>query len=1077
MSAVDLLEPILDGGLQRNNFFNGRLLSAEDLRAEQDATRTQAGLLARAQGDGVAWGLAVTVLDIGMASPRIAVTAGLALNRFGDLLRLRDDAEVTLVPGEEQAESAAGLFAACESPRPAASFTGEGAYVLVIAPSSGFTGTALVSDPNTTAVGRGTCGARFTVEGIRFRMVPIEFEELERSTSPLRARVPALLAQDDVPARERVRNLLAHACFGSDELPTYFTDPLRLDVEGRPYWSRWGLLDAMRSRNDITGCDVPLAIVVFSATGIRFVDSWSARRRLVDAAAINAWRGVAGPRRIAECEAAFLQFQLQLEELRAGGAVTPASIAASAYFDVLPAAGRLPIGSGGFNWQTFLGPHAPPAVTQVDEALLRGIVERSWFLDPFRLDTSPPVPLHVYQVPGAQHVVFARSENGNIRVQLTPAPTSAVEATATAATGIATKGTAHAAGILTIPHLAPGSYTVRVNATGYQEETISAVAVVGGRTTGRNASLTLLPDGWITVTARHASTNADIGHSVASIVAERSGTTYAGVKQSNGKWRIGNLPNGTYTVRGTAPGYVDVSSTGAAVTQNSETARTLAFHPVAAPQPQRPELCVTTAVRKPPIGRVEFCMVLDATEFDYEFYYGDRGGDDRLWILSGEFRTGNRRERERDRSISPTGEILYYRPPWSDMEPLELDDSAVDVWLHDWRTWFGERLQESRLEQVGPQIYMNMRYRVPTTSLNIPETPWAYAVFGLFGVPLEVRPLDHATRGNVSIEEHVDTRGMPRNIFELYERMGIRYVNDLAFAWMERLHDIGGELINPVRHQIYNAFQAAQQVNEAWAYLEGMTEEVRAILVQNDINDDVALANADPMQLAELLGSESFAIGLIFQARALVPRESWSLEGAGLTQEQAHMAAARGIESMGVLAAMMNTEEGREAVAETLGIRAGSAEAMNRALDELELNALTTMTLHSVALAPERSVASLDGIDAATAMSIANAEIVTADQLAVMEPAAVAAAAGISLETAERAVTEARAASGGALAIGAIAGASAVIGTAAAGSTAGAFLEMSDEARATAAGGNAGRANAIAAGIHAGLALRGAGLH
>ena len=39
MSAVDLLEPILMGGVQRNNFFNGRLLSAEDLSAEQIATR------------------------------------------------------------------------------------------------------------------------------------------------------------------------------------------------------------------------------------------------------------------------------------------------------------------------------------------------------------------------------------------------------------------------------------------------------------------------------------------------------------------------------------------------------------------------------------------------------------------------------------------------------------------------------------------------------------------------------------------------------------------------------------------------------------------------------------------------------------------------------------------------------------------------------------------------------------------------------------------------------------------------------------------------------------------------------
>src|SRR5713226_5916784 len=309
MSAVDLLQPILEGGLQRNNFFNGRLLSAEDLRAEQTATDVQLGLIARAAGDGVAWGMGVSVLSTLADRPRVAVTAGLALNRLGNLLYLADDAEVALVPSVPDTEAAIGLFTQCEE-RLTGSLTGAGAYVLVVSPTSGYRGTALVSDPNTTSAGRGACGARFTVEGVRFRLVPIALTTLNGIGEALRAQVVALLSPVGVPSRERLRNLLAHLCFGTQALG--FADPKKLTAV-RPDPVRWGALDSMRARGDLTDCDVPLAIVVLARDGLSFVDIWPARRRLVDAAAIDAWRGVAGPRRIAEGEAAFLQFQSQLE--------------------------------------------------------------------------------------------------------------------------------------------------------------------------------------------------------------------------------------------------------------------------------------------------------------------------------------------------------------------------------------------------------------------------------------------------------------------------------------------------------------------------------------------------------------------------------------------------------------------------------------------------------------------------------------------------------------------------------------------------------------------------------------------
>src|SRR6185436_6390304 len=246
MSLVELLEPILDGGLERNNFFNGRLLSAEDLRAEQDAERLRQSLIARSVGDGVGWGLAVSVVSTSPA--RVRVRAGFAMNRMGDLLRLATDADVALVRTIPSApDDATRFFAECEDLPSSTSSSGLGAYVLTISPTSGFRETAPVSDPNSTAAGRGSCGARFSVEGVRFRLAPVVLNSLLGIGTDLRSRIAALLPPMGDAAGQRLRNLLAHACFGSPALGGEITDALELDL-GQPGEGGWGLLDSMRRR-------------------------------------------------------------------------------------------------------------------------------------------------------------------------------------------------------------------------------------------------------------------------------------------------------------------------------------------------------------------------------------------------------------------------------------------------------------------------------------------------------------------------------------------------------------------------------------------------------------------------------------------------------------------------------------------------------------------------------------------------------------------------------------------------------------------------------------------------------------
>src|SRR2546423_570842 len=140
MSSTDLLAPILDGGIASVNFFNGRLLSGEDLSAEQSANREARRQLGRALGDGIAAGLEVGVAITlsTAAAPVLTVNAGLEVNRRGQTLALPTQTDVALVqPSAPRVTEPTG-FADCPRPVTTAYVSGnEGIYVLVLAPASG----------------------------------------------------------------------------------------------------------------------------------------------------------------------------------------------------------------------------------------------------------------------------------------------------------------------------------------------------------------------------------------------------------------------------------------------------------------------------------------------------------------------------------------------------------------------------------------------------------------------------------------------------------------------------------------------------------------------------------------------------------------------------------------------------------------------------------------------------------------------------------------------------------------------------------------------------------------------------
>ena len=118
MANAQLNTPILTGGILNTNFFNGRVLAAEDLTALQTATAQHRRQGSRALGDGVAWGFEVT-LNPGTnpAQPVVHVSAGLALNRNGDAVAMSADVDLALVKRLDVQAASNGLFAACLPPQ------------------------------------------------------------------------------------------------------------------------------------------------------------------------------------------------------------------------------------------------------------------------------------------------------------------------------------------------------------------------------------------------------------------------------------------------------------------------------------------------------------------------------------------------------------------------------------------------------------------------------------------------------------------------------------------------------------------------------------------------------------------------------------------------------------------------------------------------------------------------------------------------------------------------------------------------------------------------------------------------
>jgi hypothetical protein len=314
--SVQLDIPYLDDGIRSPNFFNGRLLSGEDLTEERQARQAVLAQLGRAGGDGVAYGLWVSGQTGGgtVTAPVVRVRRGLAVNRLGQPLELVRDLDVSLATPPPPAAGGGGAdsgFAAC-SVVPSDYVAGNGVYLLVLTPAQGRLGRA----PASGLGGSPSCAAKHLVDGLRFRLLQLP-----------------VLAPDLLDAA-RLRNRVAHQCLGT-------TDPAWAATVADPFGpppDRYGLLDGLRP-DRLRDCDVPLAVLHWTDQGgIRFVDNWSVRRRPASTAEGGRLAPALGARRRAEVEAMLRQFQEQVDALRTAG---------TDLFAWLPPVGLLPATGGG----------------------------------------------------------------------------------------------------------------------------------------------------------------------------------------------------------------------------------------------------------------------------------------------------------------------------------------------------------------------------------------------------------------------------------------------------------------------------------------------------------------------------------------------------------------------------------------------------------------------------------------------------------------------------------------------------------------------------------------------------------
>ena len=378
---IKLQQPIINGSLRSTNFFNGRLVTGADMSREQTARREAVSRIGQAAGEGIAYGLEVEHDVSAESEPVVSVTAGLAVNRCGQALHLPKNTSVNLLERFGTIETASKIFGECEQLEGGTYMAGYGLYLLVISPAESSEGSAPTSGLKNAFA---TCNTDVVLETVQFRLLAID----------------PFLTGETLPNQNLLRNHIAYRCFGTAEMQKFFTDPFGVEINS------YGLMDEMREKT-LSKSDVPLAVINWTSTGIKFVEMWAVRRRITSLPENGRWSFLISDRRQSESEAMYSQFADHIQDIRFKEANLH-TITAVSRFNNLPPVGLLPVkvpvggldiknatASTGFAPQTFFGQLGTKEIAMLDASRLRRLINESFQHDPIDLKQDKKVRLYL----------------------------------------------------------------------------------------------------------------------------------------------------------------------------------------------------------------------------------------------------------------------------------------------------------------------------------------------------------------------------------------------------------------------------------------------------------------------------------------------------------------------------------------------------------------------------------------------------------------------------------------------------------------------------------------------------------
>jgi hypothetical protein len=222
-TGIGLNQPVVASGGARTYFFNGRLLSAEDLQREQTLREAGQRRLAQLRGCGIERGLA---LGWSAGSSELTVSAGLGVTASGEVIE-------TGAFGLDLAAAAqagpSGSFAACT-----AAFGGgalAGLHLLVLTPAWIADGRA----PILLGEG-GACNRNVELPAVRARLVPLS-APADATAADLRNRLAFALLAPVAGSADRLLGwwpATVAPTLGADDLPLAV---LKIDLQAQVEWA------------------------------------------------------------------------------------------------------------------------------------------------------------------------------------------------------------------------------------------------------------------------------------------------------------------------------------------------------------------------------------------------------------------------------------------------------------------------------------------------------------------------------------------------------------------------------------------------------------------------------------------------------------------------------------------------------------------------------------------------------------------------------------------------------------------------------------------------------------------------